>query len=65
MTNTQVEKWGLYEAAFDGPSDGNPFLDVELKATFHSASKSVEVKGFYDGDGYAVCTGGCFYTQRF
>lgn len=51
MTNTQIEKWGLYEAAFDGPSDGNPFLDVELKATFHSASKSVEVTGFYDGDG--------------
>jgi len=26
----EVEKWGLFEAAFPGPKDGNPFVDVTL-----------------------------------
>ena len=25
-----VEQWGVFEATFDGPSKGNPFIDVEL-----------------------------------
>lgn len=46
-----VERWGVYEIALDGPSEGNPFVDVMLAATFESAGKSVRVPGFYDGDG--------------
>ena len=29
-----VEKWGLFEAAFRGPKDGNPFVDVTLDVDF-------------------------------
>ena len=49
-TNT-VEQWGIYEIELKGPSDGNPFLDVRLSAVFSNGSRSVEVAGFYDGDG--------------
>ena len=34
-----------------GPSDGNPFLDVELTATFEPTARQQTVTGFYDGDG--------------
>ena len=30
----EVEKWGLFEAAFSGPKDGNPFVDVTLDVEF-------------------------------
>jgi hypothetical protein len=46
-----VEQWGMFEASFKGPMDGNPFVDVELAATFQQYEKSVTVTGFYDGDG--------------
>ena len=29
-----VEQWGVYEIALKGPTSGNPFLDVNLSATF-------------------------------
>src|SRR6516164_1122882 len=47
----RVEQWGIYEVELKGPSDGNPFLDVMFSAIFSNGSKSVEVAGFYDGDG--------------
>jgi len=46
-----IEKWGIFEVALNGPSDGNPFLDVTLDATFSKANRHVTVPGFYDGDG--------------
>jgi hypothetical protein len=46
-----VEQWGLVEVALKGPADGNPFVDVELAATFVQDKKQVRVSGFYDGDG--------------
>lgn len=46
-----VEQWGLFEIELAGPSDGNPFLDVELSAVFTQENTSVTVPGFYDGDG--------------
>jgi hypothetical protein len=46
-----VEQWGIYEVELKGPSDGNPFLDVRFSAIFSNGTKSVEVAGFYDGDG--------------
>lgn len=46
-----VPLWGRFEAAFDGPSSGNPFVEVEFGAVFRQGDRSVEVPGFYDGDG--------------
>jgi hypothetical protein len=46
-----VEQWGIFEASFAGPTDGNPFVDVQLSAHFTSPAGSADVQGFYDGDG--------------
>jgi hypothetical protein len=46
-----LEQWQTYELELKGPSDGNPFLDVELTATFSSGKRRQEVRGFYDGRG--------------
>lgn len=46
-----VEQWDIFELSLPGPSDGNPFLEVELSATFTDGVRSVQVAGFYDGDG--------------
>ena len=46
-----VERWGVYEIALKGPTNGNPFLDVRFAARFTQGYDSVEVPGFYDGDG--------------
>jgi hypothetical protein len=47
----QVTQWGLFELALKGPSGGNPFKDVRFGAVFAQGGRSVEVAGFYDGDG--------------
>ena len=49
-TNT-VEQRGIYEVQLNGPTNGNPFVDVRLSAVFDNGDKRVEVPGFYDGDG--------------
>jgi hypothetical protein len=49
--NASVEQWGMYDLALQGPSDGNPFTDVQLSARFVNGNNSVEVAGFYDGGG--------------
>ena len=46
-----VSQWGLFELTLEGPSDGNPFKDVQLGATFSQGDRSFEVHGFYDGGG--------------
>ena len=46
-----VEQWGVFELAFNGPTNGNPFTDVKLSARFTQGTNSVEANGFYDGDG--------------
>ena len=51
MSNASVEKWGVFEVAFNGPSGGNPYLDVAFDAVFSQNSREVRVPGFYDGDG--------------
>ncbi|MHC6219004.1 DUF5605 domain-containing protein [Arthrobacter sp. MMS24-S77] len=41
-----------FELTLAGPSHGNPFTDVELRAVFTSPSgETLGVPGFYDGDG--------------
>lgn len=51
QTPDTVERWGIFEAAFHGPSSGNPFIDVEFSAVFKQADQTITVPGFYDGDG--------------
>lgn len=45
-----VEQWGVFEAALNGPTNGNPFTDVKFSARFFQGTNSIEVNGFYDGD---------------
>ncbi len=45
------EQWGVYEIELTGPANGNPFLDVKIRGVFSIGHRSVEVDGFYDGDG--------------
>lgn len=47
----QVERWGLFELSLEGPSDGHPDVEVSLSAKFSNGSHTIEVEGFYDGDG--------------
>jgi hypothetical protein len=46
-----VEQWGVFEVALNGPTNGNPFLEVRFSATFTQGESTVEANGFYDGDG--------------
>jgi len=46
-----VEQWGMFEVAFNGPTNGNPFTDVQFSARFTQGTNSVEANGFYDGEG--------------
>jgi hypothetical protein len=46
-----VERWSSKEIALPGPSDGNPFIDVEFSATFRQGTRAIAVDGFYDGEG--------------
>jgi hypothetical protein len=51
MTQQRVAKWDVFEASFDGPSGGAPYLEVALEATFSFGARQLKVPGFYDGDG--------------
>jgi len=46
-----VERWGIYEVTLKGPVEGNPFVAVNLSAQFTHGEKTIEVSGFYDGEG--------------
>ncbi|TDD26860.1 DUF5060 domain-containing protein [Kribbella turkmenica] len=46
-----VERWGLHELTWSGPSDGTPFADVTLRVAYRFRNRVVTVDGFYDGDG--------------
>ncbi|MBB4051245.1 hypothetical protein GGR20_000863 [Devosia subaequoris] len=41
--------WATYELSLEGPGEGNPFQDVELRAVFRQGDREVRVNGFYDG----------------
>ncbi|MCA1759893.1 MAG: DUF5060 domain-containing protein, partial [Bacteroidales bacterium] len=47
----QVEQWGVFEIEINGPSVGNPYMDMELYAIFTNGNEEVKVPGFYDGNG--------------
>jgi hypothetical protein len=46
-----VARWDHTEINLQGPSSGNPFIDVTLSATFRNQNRSLTVPGFYDGGG--------------
>jgi hypothetical protein len=46
-----AEQWQRAEITVEGPGHGNPFVDVDLRATFLHDGSRIEVAGFYDGDG--------------
>src|SRR5439155_7328950 len=47
----EVEQWGTFELTLRGPAGGNPFVEVDLSATFTQGERKLRVGGFYDGDG--------------
>ncbi len=47
----RVERWDLFELRLEGPSEGNPFVEVDFAAQFSKGHRTVDVTGFYDGDG--------------
>jgi hypothetical protein len=47
----RVEQWGVFELTLAGPTNGNPFIDVEFSARFTLGTNVVKVPGFYDGGG--------------
>jgi hypothetical protein len=49
--NEKVEQWGVFEVKAQGPSAGNPFVDVQFGARFTQGHRSVDAAGFYDGNG--------------
>lgn len=46
-----VEQWGIFEFRAQGPSTGNPFVEVDFNARFTFGHRTVDAAGFYDGDG--------------
>src|SRR5580692_4781210 len=51
VSSKDVERWDVFEAAFNGNSSGNPFIDVWLKAHFRKGNREIVTDGFYDGNG--------------
>jgi hypothetical protein len=51
LPSAPVPRWGAVELRLDGPSHGNPFVDVDLGARVTNGARSFEIGGFYDGDG--------------
>ncbi len=47
----RVECWDKFEYELQGPSSGNPYVDVKLSARFKYGHRVVIADGFYDGDG--------------
>jgi len=60
-----IGKWERIELNFSAATGENPFTSVKLKAVFSSPQgESIEVDGFYDGDG-AGASSGDVYKIRF
>jgi hypothetical protein len=47
----QVPVWEVFEIKASAPAEGNPFLEVTFAAEFRQENRTVQVNGFYDGDG--------------
>jgi len=51
QTGEEVEQWGVFETQVRGSASGNPFVEVTFGAKFTLGARTVDVPGFYDGDG--------------
>jgi hypothetical protein len=66
----RTTQWDIFDCELAGPADGNPFIDVQLSATFIHGATQEEATGYYDGAGrYHVHfmpdqLGGWKYTTR-
>jgi hypothetical protein len=49
-SSQRTARWDHVEFTFRGPDAGNPFLDVQLSASFRLKNRVRTVQGFYDGD---------------
>lgn len=47
----QIHRYDIFELAFNGPVEGNPFTDVLLTARFQHNNRILQTDGFYDGEG--------------
>ncbi|WP_019006319.1 DUF5605 domain-containing protein [Cohnella laeviribosi] len=47
----ETKRWDMFELRLQGPTGGNPFVDVRFSARFKHRFLTLEVDGFYDGDG--------------
>lgn len=47
----KTEKWRVFELTLNGPSEGNPFTENQLRGVFTNSNDTVHVAGFYDGKG--------------
>lgn len=54
-SDKSYEQWDTIEVSVEGPTDGNPFIDVDFSATFTATgdkdATAIKATGFYDGDG--------------
>ncbi len=46
-----TEQYKIYEETFRGSDEGNPYKEVTLSAAFTDGAETVNVNGFYCGDG--------------
>ncbi|HUV69700.1 MAG TPA: DUF5060 domain-containing protein [Terracidiphilus sp.] len=46
-----IARWDFVEIDLPGPSSGNPYIDIEVSATFRYQHRAIHVNGFYDGEG--------------
>lgn len=51
VAQERVEKYGVFELTLKGSDAGNPFIDLQLTATFTQGNKTFTPEGFYDGNG--------------
>ena len=51
VVGEEAEQWAVWERAFDGPSAGNPYIDVTFSARFTRGQQRLTIPGFYDGHG--------------
>jgi len=48
---SKVERWDMFELQLEGRKSGNPFTEVQLSAAFYHKQDTIQVSGFYDGNG--------------
>src|ERR1700761_1979966 len=54
-TDDSIQRWDTYEITLHGPADSdkktNPLSDLSFSATFPHQNDSLQIPGFYDGNG--------------